>query len=159
MQIAETFSAKTPAVTIDGMDTLYATIDDVNETFDSLVFDGGTAQLAVITSTGYLAFLNGSNQAATIEWNEVSLNGTARSMVNGARLMGDAINPTVTLSTADYQGGTLTARSAATPSSRTKWISIRGDGRVHKVAVTVPAAEDWTIISGIELEATGTGKS
>lgn len=153
------FRSKTLAVTIDGMDAYFPTIDDADEMIDSSIYDGGQPLTAAISPNGYLCYISGANTAAVFETNEMSLNGSSRAIVNGGRLDGDAVGVSVTLSVADYKGGSLTAKTAVTPSTRTRHISLRGDGRVHKVRLDVAAAAEWSIISGIELDAVGTGKS
>lgn len=159
LDVQTIFRAASVGVTIDGMDEYFATIDAANVPIDSPAFDGGVPAIAVITADGYMGFLSGTNLAATIETNEISINGTGRAMINGGRLDGDAVDVSVTLSVADYKGGTMTEKSAVTPSTRTRNISLRGDGRVHKIKLDVAAGADWTIISGIDVDVVGTGKS
>jgi hypothetical protein len=96
---------------------------------------------------------------ATIETNEASLNGTDRAFVNGGRLDGDAANYTATLATADYKGQAFRARNGVSPSARTRFLALRGDGRVHKATVTIPSGESWTIYQGVDLDVVGSGKS
>lgn len=153
------FRATTLSVTIDGLASYYATIDAISAPYDSPLFDGGTPSIAGISATGALGFLAGTNMAASFETNEMSLNGSNRATVNGGRLIGDAVDVSVVLSTADYQGQDLTARSAITPSSRTRFLSLRGDGRVHKIAASIAAGADWSIVSGIDLDIKATGRS
>lgn len=159
LQVQTLFKARTLGVTWEGLAATYATIDDIDVPFDSLTFDGGSYQMGCITTDGYLAYLNGSALAATIETNEIALNDTNRAFINGARLDGDAIGVTVTPYTAEYKGGTLTARSVASPSSRTRYIPMRADGRVHKFKIDVAGMADWSIISGLDVDAKASGRS
>lgn len=152
------FPAETAGITIDGLDAIYATIDDISASIDSLG-GGGAQELAAVTPEGYLAYLTGANLEATIETNEISFNGTSRAMVNGGRLDTDAINPTVQMMTTDYKGASFNTRPAISPSARTRSLSLRGDGRTHKFKVNIPSGENWSIISGIDIDVVGTGKA
>lgn len=157
--LADMFRLETVGVTIDGLGNLFETFDDIDVPFDSSLFDGGSAEFGGIDSNGALVYLYGDAMEATITTNEASLNGTSRAIVNGGRLDGDAANFSASLATAEFKGGNLISRAAVTPSVRTRFIPFRGDGRVHKVTITIPQGEPWSIFQGIDLDATGTGKS
>lgn len=157
--LSEMLGAESPGITIDGLDAIYPTIDDIDVPFDSSSLDGGATEFSGITTDGYFAFLNGGNMQATISTNELSLNGPKRAMVNGGRLMGDAINPSVTVSTTEYQGGDFWERPATTPTARTRNLGLRADGRTHKFKTVVPEDENWSIMSGLDLDVVGSGKS
>lgn len=153
------FRSATLQVTIDALDNYYSTIDSISVPYDSAVFDGGTPQCAVITSSGTLGFISGVPMAASLTTNQIALNGTRRAFVNGGRLVSDATAASVTMSVADYMGQTMTDKSAVSQSSRTKFISLRGDGRVHKFALSISAGASWSILSGIDVELKNGGRS
>jgi hypothetical protein len=157
--LADMFRLETVGVTIDGLGNLFETFDDIDVPFDSSLFDGGSVEFGGVDSNGNLVYLYGDPMEATITTNEASLNGTNRAIVNGGRLDGDAVNFSAALATGEFKGGDLTNRAAVTPSVRTRFIPFRGDGRVHKVTITIPQGESWSIFQGIDLDATGTGKS
>jgi hypothetical protein len=158
--LADPFKLETVGLTIGQLDTVFPTIADLaNVTWGSAIFDGGALAFGGVTSEGYLAMLTGPAMEATIETNEASLNGTDRAFVNGGRLDGDAANYTATLATADYKGQAFRARNGVSPSARTRFLALRGDGRVHKATVTIPSGESWTIYQGVDLDVVGSGKS
>jgi hypothetical protein len=159
MQVQAIFRARTFGTTIDGMDNYFDTIDDCDDPFDSPAYDSGTEQTGIISAGGNFGYLSGSPQAAHLVSSEVSLNDTNRAFVNGARLDGDAVDVAVTLATGEYKGSDLVARSAASPSERTRYIPLRGDGRVHQVTLDVAEGADWSIISAIDLDVKGSGRS
>jgi len=157
--LVDLFRLETVGMTIDGLANVFETFDDINVPFDSSLFDGGSTEFGGVDSSGALVYLNGNPMEATIATNEASLNGTNRAFVNGGRMDGDASDFSAVLSMADYKGSTFLSKPAVSPSSRTRFVPFRGDGRVHKVTLTIPAGTEWTIFQGIDLEATGSGKS
>ncbi len=129
-------------------------------TYSALTGAGVTTDLlrfAVIDSLGRLSYLVGDNLAATIETNEYA--NDSGFFVNRGILAGDPVTFTVTQKTANYRGGSFTTKSAITPSSRTKSISLRGDGKVHKFTVNIPAATTWTNITSMEVSGTPSARS
>jgi hypothetical protein len=159
MALQDIFRAETAAVTIDGADAFFASIDACDVTFDSSFWDGGTSEVAGIDEDGFLCFINGSSLEATITTSEFQMNGFARSMINGGHLAGDAANFEVTLSTAHYRGGSFTNKPVSTPSSRTKFVPLRGDGALHKLRTVIPAGESWTIVQGFDADVVGTANT
>lgn len=149
--------AESANLTIDGLDNLYDTIDDIDIPFDSSAFDGGSREFAGITDEGFFAYMNGSALQATLTTNEVSLNGINRAHINRGTLNTDATTFTVTPSTTNYQGDTFRERSPVSPSSRSKQLAFRADGRTHKFKTVIPAGEDWSIITALDVTASATG--
>lgn len=158
--LADPFRLETVGLTIGQLDNVFPTIADLaNVTWGSSIFDGGVLEFGGTTSEGYLTTLNGPPLEATLETNEASLNGTDRAFVNGGRLDGDAANYTAVLATADFKGQAFRERNAVSPSARTRFAPLRGDGRVHKATVVIPSGESWTIYQGVDFDVVGSGKS
>lgn len=157
--LLDIFKLETVGLTIDGLGAMFETFDDINVPFNSSLFDGGSFEFGGIDENGQLSYLNGDPLEALLPTNEASLNGTNRAFVNGGRINGDAANHSVVLSSADYKGGQWRDRQAVTPSSRTRSLSLRGDGRLHKASVTIPSGEAWTVFSGIDIDVIASGKS
>jgi len=157
--LADMFQAETYGVTIDQMDDFFSTIDDINVPYDSSFWDGGAPDLAGMTSDGFLAFMNGESLPARIATNDLTFNGMKRSFVNGARATTDAVNFTAQLSSANYRGATFTAKAPVSPTSRSRFLSLRGDGQVHRVLFEIPEGEDWSAFNEFEIDAVPSGGS
>lgn len=158
--LADMFRLETVGLTFGALESVFPTIADLGSvTFGSSIFDGGAIEFGGITSEGYLAYLNGPPMQATIETNEASLNDTSNAFVNGGRSDCDAVHFSAILATGNYKGQALTARTPVSPSTRTGFIAFRGQGRVHKVTMVIPAGEPWTRFAGVDLDATDSGKS
>lgn len=141
----------TPSVTIDGMDKFFNTIDDVDVPFDSRFWQSGQPTFGGISTSGRLAFMSGENLPATLYTAEVSPTDPDRFFVNGARLDSDAVNYTMTLGTSDFKGQGIRWRNPVTPSPRTRFCGIRGDGRMIKLKVDIPAGHEWKTATTIEM--------
>lgn len=148
-----------PIITIDGMDAFFATIDDIDVPFDSTFWSGGTPAFGGITVDRKLAYQSADAAQATFETALISINGTGRITVNGGRAITDCVDFTAEIATADYHGGELRWRSPVQPSARTKHISFRADGRLHKVRITLPEGAAWTYMQGVDVDGAPGGSS
>jgi hypothetical protein len=141
-----------PAITWDGLDALYDTIDDVNVAFDSRLFKGGRPSFAAISTDGKLAYFTGTPQAATVETANVELVPGQRAFVNGGRLMSDAQTFTAQIGAQEWHGDDVTFDDAVSPSSRSKLIPFRASGRLHRTRINLAAGTDWARASGVYLD-------
>jgi hypothetical protein len=157
--MADMFEAETAGVTIDEMDNFFDTIDDINVPYDSSFWDGGAPELYGINTDGFLVAMNGQSAAARLATNDLTFNGTKRSFVNGGRLITDAVNFTATLSSANYRGAAFTTKPAVSPTTRSRFLSVRGDGQVHRMLYEWPEGEDWSTVTSAEIDAVPSGAS
>jgi hypothetical protein len=151
----------TPAITIDGLDLLYPSIDDVTPNFDSRLFSGGLPAFAAFTTDYKLAFFTGgAPKAATFDTWEMALASGRRSFLQECRAVTDATTHTMSVATADRFSGTEpTFGTAVSPNSSTGICHFRSDGYLHKLRLEIAAGEDWTHVMGIEdLRAKPTGR-
>lgn len=140
----------TPGITLEGLDNLYASLDDIPASLDSRIFKGGRPVFAIIGTDGKLAFLAATNKAAVLETAQIELVKGSRAFVNGGRVVTDATGYTVTLRYADYHGGTITDKTAVSPSSRSGHLPLRASGRLFSFRMDIPAGTDWTVVTAIE---------
>ena len=155
--VEELIAMATPAIAIDGADELYASIDEASEPFDSRLFMGGALTFAAFTRDHKLAYFTGANQAVKAYTGEMRLNEAGRFMLNGARIVTDAPTATLTVGASDYHGGSMTWRGPVAMSSRTKFVGVRSDGRLHRFQIDIPAGVEWSILSGLDLQGAATG--
>lgn len=157
LQVGEMVALATPAITWDGLDLLYATIDDVGEPFDSRLFSGGRPTFATFTSDNKLAYFTGPNLEATIDSADVEMDGMARSFVSGARVTTDATTFTLQDGVAAYHGDTVTFSTANT-ANRAGLVPFRSDGRLHRFRLIIPEAAVWSIASSVNATAQLSGE-
>lgn len=157
LQVGEMVALSTPAITWDGLDVLYATIDDVSEPFDSRLFSGGRPTFATFTSDNKLAYFTGPNLEATIDTADVEMDGMARAFVNGARVITDATTFTLQDGVSAYHGDAITFSTANT-ANRAGLVPFRSDGRLHKFRLNIPEATVWSIASAVNANAQMSGE-
>jgi hypothetical protein len=146
-------SLVTPAVTIDGMDLYYATIDDAIPPFDSRLFTGGTPTMAVFDTSNRLCYLTGTARAATLDTPDTELNPGMRSFLQQARVYTDAPTFTVRPITSGYHGGTRTVGNQVTPYPSTATVNFRTPCRIVGFRLEIPAGTDWHQTIGLEATA------
>jgi hypothetical protein len=158
--VEEMVDLATPAITIDGLDLLYASIDDVTPSFDSRLFSGGLPAFAAFTTDHKLAYHTGANRAATFDTWEMQLNPGRRSFVQEVRPVLDATTYTMKIATAARHSGTaLTFGSAVSPNSSTGICHFRSDGLLHKFRLEIAASQSWSHVMGLEdIRAKPTGR-
>lgn len=150
--VEELVTLASPPISIDGADAYYATIDEAIAPFDSRLFKGGAMTFAAFTSGHQLATYAGSNRACEAYTADVQINQGGRYFVNGARILTDAQAATLTLGAADYAGDAMEWKGPVAMSSRTKFVGIRSDGRLHNFKIDIPAGTNWSILTGIDVQ-------
>lgn len=155
--VIDIMSLRTAGVTWDGLDALFATMDDVNVPFDSRLFKGGQLAMAGFDSDNKLGFFNGSYLAATLETGSMKLNQQGRAQVNRTRVNTDADTATVSLGKLENYADTPDFSTAVSKSSRSGTYPLRGDGELHRFRLNIPASADWTHASTFEPEFRPTG--
>lgn len=158
LEVGEMVALATPALSWDGLGTLYATIDDVTEPFDSRLFTGGRPTFATFSPDNKLAYFTGSNLEATIDTAQVEPDPIRRTICKGSRVQTDATGFTVAHGTAPYHGQPVTFATASSQ-NRAGYCPHRGDGRLHQFRVSIPAGTVWTVASSIEADFKLTGES
>lgn len=148
--ITQMMAMTVPNLTWDGLDTLYATIDDVTEPFDSRLFAGGRPVFAAFTSDDKLAYFTGQNMAATMETAQIEIAPGYRSFVNGVRIQTDAVGVKLYVGTADYHGQELTWAGPFSQNASTGFIPFRSSARLHKFRAVNDLGLDWSVISSLE---------
>jgi hypothetical protein len=148
--VTEMASLVTPAVTVDGMDLYYASVDLAVEPFDSRLFTGGTPTMAVFDSSNRLCYLTGTPRAATLDTADIELNPGLRSFLQKAQVYTNSPSFTLRAITSDYHGGTRTVGNAIAPFSTTALVPFRSPAKIHAFRLEIPDGTDWDHVIGVE---------
>lgn len=158
ISVTEMLALATPATSWDGLANLYASIDAVDEPFDSPLFAGGIPRFGAFNTDNKLGLFTGVAKAATIETADVELNPGYRTLLQEARVYTDADDFTIQVGTSDYLGGTRTWSNEMTPYSASRACFFNQEARLHRFRLNIPAGENWNHAVGIEERAKRTGK-
>jgi hypothetical protein len=148
--VTEMASLVTPAVTVDGMDLYYASVDLAVEPFDSRLFTGGTPTMAVFDSSNRLCYLTGTPRAATLDTADIEINPGLRSFLQKAQVYTNCPSFTLRAITSDYHGGTRTTGNPMSPFPSTALVSFRSSAKIHAFRLEIPGGTDWDQVIGLE---------
>lgn len=143
-------SLVTAGVSIDGVDAFFDSMDEIDLPFDSALFTGGIRTLTVFDDQNRMCYFSGTAMAATFETTETQLTPGRRSFVGGARVITDAPNCTLRVTTAATYGGTRTVGPARTVHPQTGIVGFRSEAMFHAFRAEIPAGEVWSHMSGVD---------
>lgn len=147
--ITDMASLVTTGITIDGLDSIYATIDDIDVPIDSLD-GGGDPRTAVFDSSNRLCYLTGSPMAATLETPDTQLTPGGRTWLNSARVVTDATGFSLKTITSDFHGDSRNVSAAVSPYSATAICHFRSSALMHGFRMEIPAGTEWTHATGVD---------
>ena len=127
------FCSTTTGYTLEGLDTINASIDALSFSLDSRVWTGGETQLSAFDRTNKLAHFTGSAMAAVLETAESQMTRGQRSFLTGVRPLIDAPTGTITaqIATRDVQNAAHAFGSAITLNAN-GICPVRSDARYHR---------------------------
>ncbi len=155
--VTEMVALVTPGVSWDGLDDLYASIDDVDIPFDSALFLGGSPRFGAFDTSNRLGFFTGASRAATLETADVQLTPGQRTFLRELHALTDGTNFTIKVAVSDRAGGARTWGSAVSPTSAGVCF-YRADGRFHRARMEYAAGAEWSHVSGLDPVANASGQ-
>ena len=137
-----------PGITLEALDDISASIDDLGATLDSFAVSTQPL-LAQFNSDHKMGFFSGPKLEANLETSEQGTDGQ-RIRVGGFRPITDA--PTVygSASTRETQQEAVTAGAEILINSRTGLCDLNTSTRYSRFKVRIPAATLWTFANGVE---------
>lgn len=143
----------TPGTTLEGLATLYATLEDISVSFDDIPAAFGI-NLSLFNSSHQGGFLSGANLEATLETAETGME--RRRTVRSVRPETDASSVFSSLLTRERLADNPATSAEVAMDSRGIAYH-RTDARLFKYRNRIPAGTTWTFSIGVEPEAVGTG--
>lgn len=131
------FSSKSLGYTLDELDSVSASIDDLPASLDSPVWTGGNPLSGGFDTAHKLGSFNGSAKTATLDTSEASLNAGGLAYVDGVRPLVEGGTATVALLTRNLQSDSQTAGSATSLNSRTGLADFRSTARYHAARISI----------------------
>ena len=143
------------AYTVDTLDNVSNSLDDLNVSFDSRYWLGGVVNFAGFDGDHKLIQFDGDTLAATIETGEIEPSPGRRSTVTMVRPIVDGTSTArVTSRARAADSGTSTSYASLQTNGD---IPVRSSGRYHKVGVAIAAAASWNDAQGVDLIAVSAG--
>ncbi len=144
--------ASTSATTLEGLDSISASIDALPVSLDSILYMGGKYFLGG-TNGAYVVTYNGA--PATGQLITGDLNAGGRSVVTLARPQIDNGSATVSVASRTLLNQDLTFGTAVAADSENR-VSLRSNGNYHRFKVT-PTGANWTTAVGMDIDLSGQG--
>ena len=145
-------SYATPAVALESLDTYSASIDALNISLDSRVWQGGKLVLGGVRNSKIVTF-SGSNKVANIETSDVETTGES-SMITLARPLVDNGSATIGVASRNSLSDAISFGAQNSPSSENR-VGLRSLGRYHRIR-SVPTG-NWTTAIGVDIEIKSAG--
>lgn len=164
-QISLIIPAATTGYTLEGLDSVSASLDSLPFSLDSKVWQGGSPVMAAFDSSNTLCFFSGSTLEATITTQEMG-------DVSGGVVRTTSTYPVVDTSKALVSIGIRFRRNDPTtgapapvtwlpeqiPSSNTGRVRKNARARFHRYKVRIPAGTDWNHCQGIDVATAPAGE-
>ncbi len=144
------FVAATAGFTLEALDTISTSLDDLPESLDSRTYMGGAAQIGVMDSLNRLAFWSGPPLDATIETGDGRLIENSRTRLKEIRPEVEGGSVTVEIGTRNsLVSDPVVWSPPAAPNSRGR-ITRTSNARYHRFRVNIQG--DWRHAMGLELQ-------
>jgi hypothetical protein len=137
--------------TLDNLDTISSSIDDLAISLDSSQWKGGYPELAAFDSSFKHGFFSGAPMTATLETREAELNEGARTHLNAFRPMVDgATDVTGKVGSRNRQSDSVSYTSSLNQSASGRFTT-RKNARFHRFQLEI-TDDDWTDAIGVEVD-------
>ena len=147
---------KSLSITWDGLDNNYATIDDVDVSFDSSTWVGGVLSFVGFNTSNQMLTFSGSNLAATICSEEREPVPGGRVFVDAALPLADTSSATVAIGARERMSDTLTFTSE-TAMETNGVCPVMASGRSMCARTKVAAGTTWTEYTGVRVNGQADG--
>lgn len=148
------FSSKSLGFTLEDLDTVSASLDDLPASLDSPIWTGGAPQVGGFDSSHKLGSLSGTAKTAVMDTQEAALGGVV--MISGVRpLVEGSSASTVSLLTRALQSDSQTVGTAVTTHARTGMANFRTSARYVAARLTIAGGFTRAFGADIEFEQAG----
>lgn len=141
-------SSSTPGVTLEGLDSISASIDSLMTPLDSRLWVGGKLQLAGVTGAKIITF-SGSAKTAMIDTNDIET-GSNQSMITLVKPLVDNGSGSVAIDSRLKLDETVQFGSVTAADSENR-VGVRSYGRYHRVRLQ-PSGDNWSSAIGVDVE-------
>lgn len=145
------FQATTQGYTLEDLDAVSASIDDLPASLDSALWVGGALQLAAFGTGFRMGYFDGATMAATLSTQEKAFGQGKVVMITNSTPVVDTDAATVSLGLRERAAGAVSYTDEADMEA-TGDCPVRGTGRFVSARVTIPAGTEWTTAQAVRVE-------
>lgn len=143
------FSGLTLGVTLEGLDAISASVDDLPFSLDSRAYSGGKPKLALFDTAHKMALFDGSNLAAQVDTGRVQLFPGKRTLLTSVRPIVDGGTPKVSVSMTERLNDADSFGNVVTQDGEGN-CDFLDAGRYARLRLTMAAADSWTHAQGLQ---------
>ena len=141
-------TSASPTFTLEGLDSISASIDALETSLDSRIWIGGKMFFSGVRGAKIITF-TGENSTATIETGDLSAE-NLRSAVTMIKPIVDNGSGSAALFSRDLLS-TQVVYGSQTAADAENRIAVRGLGKYHRIQMT-PSGDNWTTVIGADIE-------
>lgn len=156
--ISMIFPAATVGYTLDGLDSVSSSLDDLPFSLDSKVWQGGAPVMAAFDTNRSLCFFSGENMEATITTQETGDVSGGVVRTTSTYPVVDTDNVYVSIGLRFRRTDVVTWLAEQYPSFNTGRIRKNGRGRFMRYRMRIPAGEHWTHAQAIDADTASAGE-
>lgn len=142
--------------TLEDLDSISASLDDLPFSLDSRVWMGGNLIFGAFDTNKKMGAMTGDTLEATLETTEAQLAKGRRARVSAVTPLVDTTAATAKIGVRERQGDAV-AWSSAYLMEDNGMCMARDDGRYHRAQLVIPAGTEWTEAQGVDFEAVALG--
>lgn len=146
------FPAASTGTTLEGLDDISASLDDLPFSLDSKVWQGGAPILAAFTMDYRLAFFNGPPMRAVLTTQEVGDTAGQVTFLREVMPVVDTDEVSVEIGSRFRRSDPVNWLQARRPSAATGMVQCRARGRFHRFRVSIDPGSLWTHAQGIDVK-------
>lgn len=144
------------STTLEQLDSVSASIDDLSPSLDSPVWVGDSIAIAAFGSQYRSGFFSGPAMTGLVETKEIEPNPGHRTTLLAFRALADSASVSARVGTRSSMGSAVTWASAQAPRPGGR-IPVRATGRFHRFEVSLSG--DWSDVVGVEVDAADARRS
>lgn len=148
----------TVGYTLEGLDAISASLDDLPFSLDSKVWQGGAPVMAAIDANKKLAFFSGANAEAMIATQEMGDTGGMMSRVSDPMPIVDTNAVLISIGSRNKRGDAIAWGPEGQQSSNTGIVRMKSRARFHTFRTRIPEAALWTSAQGVDVKTAPAGQ-
>lgn len=151
VQVKQIFPLATIGYTLEGLDAIYASLEEVPFSLDSKAWQGGSPILGAFDASGRLGAFLGDNMEATIVTQELGDTSGQIQRVTECYPVVDTLDCFLSIGGRMRRSDGFTWTEEQAPSYNTGRVRKRSRARFHRFKVRIPSETSWAHFQGVDV--------